>query len=167
MSNFYVGQPLWAIDECIINNNPKNKALVVGQKYVIHNVSYPFISVDTKENKDHFFSFEMVSKYFSLQPINQPKTVLTEWQRKGLISCPWMKNKFIMDDIERILSEPDQPKYQPNENEPVLFMSGGCWFAGIFLGMSDTLYLVTYGGLKHRFEKVFPFNADLIGKITD
>lgn len=166
MGIFYVGQKLWAINPCIMENgaNEGEPALIVGKMY--ENKLDNGIAVIDEHGEYHSFTGKP-EKFFSIQQIEQHKTVLTEWQRKNLMRCKWLTDKWIMEDIESILSEPEPPKYQPKKNEPVLASDGGCLWAGVFIGMRGDKYVCAIGGYKNAYDKVFPFNADLVGNVTD
>ena len=157
MGIFYVGQKV------------KEKEEGAGIVKAITDYSYPVV-VEFENGKCYYYSKE--GRYISggdiiLAPSDpiEPKHVLTEWQRKKMVDAGFLSSSI--KQIESILSEPEPPKYQPKKNEPVLASDGGCLWAGVFIGMRGDKYVCAIGGYKNAYDKVFPFNADLVGNVTD
>lgn len=113
-----------------------------------------------------YISSRWANECFVDFPLGSPCVVLTEWQRKQLMKCSWLTNKFMMDDIKSILSQPEPPKYQPNQGEAVIFRDRkDCpWSASVATGIGCRIYY--YGDTLDAFE-VRPFDPALVGRVTN
>lgn len=102
-----------------------------------------------------------------LHPIDPPKTTMTEWQRKQFMNIHWLTNKYQMDDIERILSEPEPPKYEPKQGEAVLFPEDGILKVGVFSNMVGDKYRIEDGSRSAVHKICIPYEANKQGYSAD
>lgn len=100
----------------------------------------------------------------SFTPIDQPRTVLTDWYRKQLKDIGYTDN-FIAK-IESILSKPEPPKFEPKDGEAVLVRDCATdyWKARVFKHFAIDMP-VTYPCKAWRY--CHPFDAALVGKATN
>ena len=105
-----------------------------------------------------------------LFPIDHPRVVLTEWQKKQLREYVREEFKYtalfnFFDRLESILSSPEPPKYQPKQGEAVLVKvcKDYPWVTGVFSNMEYDAYKC-YGVSPVNFCR--PFDASLVGKVT-
>ena len=106
-----------------------------------------------------------------LFPIDHPRVVLTEWQKKQLREYVREEFKYtalfnFFDRLESILSSPEPPKYQPKQGEAVLVKvcKDYPWVTGVFSNMEYDAYKC-YGVSPVNFCR--PFDASLIGQVTN
>ena len=99
-----------------------------------------------------------------LFPIDPPRVVLTEWQRKRLIQYGIDEQEISI--VEDVLSSPEPPKYQPKQGEAVLVKvcKDYPWVTGVFSNMEYDAYKC-YGVSPVNFCR--PFDASLVGKVTN
>jgi len=103
----------------------------------------------------------------SLIPLDPPRTVLTEWQRKEMREYLFhIKHISTSDEdfasIESILSSPEPPKFVPKEGEAVLY-EAGIWMAGVFTNMVKDKYRLASGNSTFCVDRVIPFDCNLHG----
>lgn len=103
-----------------------------------------------------------------LTPIDPPRTVMTDWQRKQLSKCHWLN----MSWLEKILSEPfepqpEPPKFEPKEGEAVLVrdLVNHPWKARVFSSMTGGGRYYCYTDTTWKYCR--PFDAALVEKVTD
>lgn len=98
-----------------------------------------------------------------LTPIDPPRTVMTDWQRKRLRTPGVaMFTKDQIDLIESILSEPEPPKFIPKEGEVCLFRDKDetTWVADRLCSIDNREYFVCQ--FTH-WKQCRPFSLELIG----
>ena len=126
----------------------------------------------------------VVNEPVSLFPLDPPRIVLTEWQRKKL------KEHFLLgysyaskgqdwyslaednlNYIESILAEPEPPKFVPKEGEAVLVRQNTSvtWNPRVFSKMFEDRYqcyaLISTDPCNWNLCR--PFDASLVGKVTN
>ena len=106
--------------------------------------------------------------------IDKPKTVLTEWQRKRVEEYRISSGYSIMiplETLEKILSEPEPPKYNPKQGEGVLVRSSHIspWHPRVFAKMFGSRYqcYALVDTDRCNWNYCIQFNADLVGNVTD
>ena len=162
-TKFYVGQRVRGPQgQVVIVLDPKHDAYIFKGILVDGPIeSRPIGYISHSWYKDSFVDF----------PIDPPRVVLTEWQKKQLREYVREEFKYtalfnFFDRLESILSEPEPPKYQPKQGEAVIFRDRkDCpWSASVATGIYWRIYY--YGDTLDAFE-VRPFDASLIGQVTN
>lgn len=111
-----------------------------------------------------------------LFPVDQPKPILTEWQRKRLKEYFFhIKHISIYKDdfsqIESILSTPEPPKWEPKQGEAVLVSNENYtigWNAAVSTGNNKNgMYEAAMGSGTCFWNHCIPFDPALVGKVTD
>mgnify|MGYP006921321966 CR=1 FL=1 len=109
-----------------------------------------------------------------LTPIDPPRTVMTDWQRKQIEQFRNGTNDQVviqMDKLISILSEPEPPKFKPKEGEAVLVKQDvdNFWLPRVFTKMFAERYqcyaLMDTDRCNWKFCR--PFDAALVGQITN
>lgn len=106
----------------------------------------------------------MKSEEPSLFP-KQPSIKLTEWQRNRLIDKLEI-TPAELSVIESILSQPEPPKYSPNNGDAVLFPNT-IWMAAVFTNMVGEKYRIAASGWSGVVDEVRPFDAELLNKSVE
>lgn len=160
-TKFKVGQ--------MVMSNKLGEGVVVSTTYTKwpnHNIYASFGSGDFKSYRSD--GTECYGDVIT--PINPPRVVLTEWQKKQLREYVREEFKYtalfnFFDRLESILSSPEPPKYQPKQGEAVLVKvcKDYPWVTGVFSNMEYDAYKC-YGVSPVNFCR--PFDASLVGKVT-
>ena len=162
-TKFYVGQR--------VRSNKFGEGVVVSIKESLH--SYPIVCEFGQSRHSALYTDEgrhWADEDVDLFPIDPPRVVLTEWQKKQLREYVREEFKYtalfnFFDRLESILSSPEPPKYQPKQGEAVLVKvcKDYPWVTGVFSNMEYDAYKC-YGVSPVNFCR--PFDASLIGQVT-
>lgn len=165
MSKFKVGDT--------VNGNTTGQLVLVTDGKTYRESNFCGVVIRQAEgcnNVGHYSSVWDINS-FTLHPLDPPRIVLTDWQRKQLMKCSWLTKKFMMDDIESILSSPEPPKFVPKQGEAVLVRQNTSvtWNPRVFSKMFEDRYqcyaLISTDPC--NWNLCIPFDPALVGTVTN